>query len=165
MNVMKILNWLDKNFELVLLGFLLAILTSFSFVNVVLRYVIKQGIPWSDEVCKYSFVLSGFFSIPIWIRYSTGLRVEAFVEMIPKIIRKILSYLIYAAMLVFFCIMMHGIMTVIEGAKRINQLSPALRLPMVYLYFLIAIAFTLSIVRLIQVIFIQLKSDISRKRG
>jgi len=162
---MKILKWLDKNFELVLLGILLAVLTSFSFTNVVLRYVVKQGIPWSDEVCKYSFVLSGFFSVPIWIRYSTGLRVEAFVGMIPKIVRKILSYLIFAVMLVFFCVMMDGILTVIEGAKRINQLSPALRLPMVYLYTLIAIAFFLSIVRLIQVISLQIKSDISRKKG
>lgn len=61
---MKFLRWLDKHFEHVILAILLIVLTFFSFANVIMRYVLKGGISWSDEVCKYSLVLSGFFSVP-----------------------------------------------------------------------------------------------------
>lgn len=162
---MRIVIWLEKNLEFVLLGIFLAVLTSFSFLNVVLRYVFNQGIPWSDEVCRYAFVLSGFFSVPAWIRHSTGIRLEAFVVLLPKAVQKILGYLISAVMLAFFCVMLYGALDVIEGARRIGQLSPALRLPMVYLYRLVAAAFLLAIVRLVQVTILRIKSDISRKGG
>ena len=66
---MMFLKWLDRHFEHTVLAVLLVVLTVLSFMNVVMRYGFQSGLSWSDEVCKYSLVLSGFFSMPCWKRY------------------------------------------------------------------------------------------------
>jgi TRAP-type C4-dicarboxylate transport system permease small subunit len=158
----SIVKWLDKHFEHVVLGVFLIILTVFSFLNVTLRYLLESGIPWSDEVCKFSLVLSGFFSIPAWIRYRTGIRVDAFIQLLPKKSQKILDYAVQIIMLLFFGFMLNGTFVITRGAHQINLLSPALRLPMKYLYGVVAFAFFLSILRLVQVVALQLKTDLRK---
>lgn len=152
---MKFLRWLDKHFEHVILAILLIILTFFSFGNVIMRYVLKSGISWSDEVCKYSLVLSGFFSIPCWIRYNTGIRVDAVTELMPEKVKTILLYSTDLFMILILGIMTKGSIGLIKTCLNVNQKSPALQIPMAYLYGMVTFAFVLSIFRYIQMMFLK----------
>lgn len=152
---MNILKWLDKHFEHVILAILLIILTVLSFGNVVFRYVFQSGLSWSDEVCKYSLVLSGFFSIPCWIRYNTGIRVDALTDLFPKKIQTLLLYVTDIIMIVFFCFMTKGAADLVKTCLSVNQKSPALQIPMAYLYGLVVFAFVLSIFRYIQMMLLK----------
>lgn len=144
------LQWLDKHFEHTLLAVLLVVLTALSFMNVVLRYAFQSGLSWSDEVCKYSLVLSGFISMPCWIRYHQGIRVDAVVVMLPERIKTILLYATDVLMIGFLVFMTKGAVDMAASCAQINQKSPALQLPMAYLYGIIAFTFVLSIVRYLQ---------------
>ena len=147
---MKFLRWLDKHFEHVILAILLIVLTFFSFANVIMRYVLKSGISWSDEVCKYSLVLSGFFSVPCWIRYNTGIRVDAVTELMPEKVKTILLYSTDVLMILILGIMTKGSIGLIKTCLSVSQKSPALQIPMAYLYGLVTFVFVLSIFRYIQ---------------
>lgn len=147
---MKILISLDKHFEHVILALLLIILTILSFSNVISRYVFQSGLSWSDEVCKYSLVLSGFFSIPCWIRYNTGIRVDALTDIFPEKVQKILLYVTDIVMIIFFIFMTKGAIDLVKVCLNVNQKSPALQIPMAYLYGLVTFACMLSIFRYVQ---------------
>ena len=60
---MKLIRWLDKNFELTILAVLLAVMSVLSFANVIMRYCFKSALSWSDEVCCYCLALSASPSI------------------------------------------------------------------------------------------------------
>lgn len=152
---MNLLKWLDKHFEHVILAILLVILTALSFGNVVFRYMLKSGLSWSDEVCKYSLVLSGFFSIPCWIRHNTGIRVDALVELLPERIRTLLLYITDIIMIGLLGILTKGACNLVSTCAAVNQKSPALQLPMAWLYGLVAFAFILSVFRYVQMMILK----------
>ena len=156
---MAIARWLDKNFEYVILAVLLMVLSFFSFGNVVLRYCFGSSIIWADEVCRYALVLSGFFSIPCWVRNGTGIRVDALLLVLPVRVRNVCEYFVDLIMIALFAYLLKGTDMVIAGAIKINLLSPALRLPMFYLYYTIWFAFFLSLVRLVQAVTARIRSD------
>ena len=152
---MKFLKWLDKHFEHVILAILLIVLTILSFGNVVMRYALKSGMSWSDEVCKYSLFLSGFFSIPCWIRYNTGIKVDALTELFPEKVKKALLYVTDVIMIVLLGVMTKGSINLVKTCQSVNQKSPALQIPMAYLYGLITFAFLLSIFRYVQMMILK----------
>lgn len=151
------LSWLDKHFEHMLLAVLLVVLTVLSFMNVILRYAFQMGLSWSDEVCKYALVLSGFISVPCWIRYGQGIRVDAIVGMLPQKIKGVLLYVTDVLMVGFLGFMARGAVDMARSCAQINQKSPALQLPMAWLYGIIAFTFVLAIVRYVQIILLKHK--------
>lgn len=148
---MKVLRWSDQHFEHMVLAVLLVVLTVLSFMNVILRYLFASGLSWSDEVCKYALVLSGFVSMPCWIRYNNGIRVDALVVLLPAGIQKLLLYGTDILMIVFLVFMTKGALDMAAACAKVGQKSPALQLPMAYLYGVIAFTFLLSIFRYLQV--------------
>lgn len=160
---MALLRWLDKNLELTILALLLAALTFFSFINVVLRYGFSESIIWSDEFCRYCLVISGFMSIPCWLRHKTGLRVDALITLLPELTRKVLDYIVNIFLLFFFCYLLYGTEMVVARATKIKLLAPTLRFPMSYLYIIIGFCFALSVFRLLQMLVEQISSDMKQR--
>ena len=54
---MKLVKWLDKNLELVILAIMLAVMCCLSFANVIMRYAFHHALTWSDEICCYLLAL------------------------------------------------------------------------------------------------------------
>ena len=154
---MSLPKWLDRHLEHSILGVLLAILTILSFMNVVMRYVFGAGLSWSDEVCRYCLVLSGFFSLPCWIRYKSGIRVDLLINMFPEKLRTGFEFTCNIMMIIFLVILLKGTIDVHHTVSRVNQLTPALQLPKAYLYAAVAAAFSLAIVRYVQVIIMDIR--------
>ena len=157
---MRLLKWLDKHLEHVILAALLMILTALSFFNVVLRYAFRSGISWSDELCRYCLILSGFFSIPCWIRYQTGIKVDAVTALLPKRAKGNLTLITNVIMIAFLGFMCRGTWLTIRDAASVGQKSPALQMPMVYLYDAVMVAFVLAIIRYLQVTALQITGKI-----
>ena len=159
---MAMARWLDKNFEYIILAILLMIITFFSFTNVMLRYFFGNSIIWADEVCRFSLILSGFFSIPCWVRSGAGLRVDALIQIFPVKARSVCGYLVALAMIALFAYLLKGTGMVIAGAVKINLVSPALLFPMSYLYNAIWFALLLSLVRQVQALAARIWGDFFR---
>lgn len=153
---MPIIKWLEKNLEITILAIMLATLTTLSFINVVSRYLFQSSIIWSEEVCRYCLVLSGFFSIPCWIRSQSGIRVDVFVQLLSKRIQHILNIFVHVFLLIFFIYLFINSLGVIKSISSLGQLTPTLRIPMKYLYVMVAIGFALSVIRVIQVLLSQI---------
>jgi len=152
LNEMKVVRWLDKNFELLILALLLAIMSVLSFTNVIMRYCFHNALSWSDEVCCYCLALSAFFSLPCAIRMGTSIRVDTFTTLLPKSVQKIIEQVCNVIMIVFLGFLLRGTFGIVANSAKIGQASPALRIPLARIYGVMAFAILLGILRYIQVI-------------
>lgn len=150
---MKILKWLDKNLELLILAILLVIMSILSFANVIMRYGFHNALNWSDEVCCYCLALSAFFALPCAIRLGSTIKVDTFTVLLPKPVQKWLEILCSAGMVAFLVWFLSGNLAIISNAAAVSQASPALGIPIANLYTVMAAAIVLAILRYIQFIF------------
>ncbi len=153
---MALMKWLEKNMEITILAVLLAIITILSFTNVVSRYIFHSSIIWSEAVCRYSLVLSGFFSIPCWIRARSGIRVDVFIQLLSKKLQHTIDVFVHAFLLVLFSYLFINSIAVFKSIGAMGQIMPTLGIPMNYMYVLVAIAFAFSVIRVIQVLYSQI---------
>jgi len=149
---MRVVKWLDKNFELMILALLLAIMSLLSFTNVIMRYCFHSALSWSDEICCYCLALSAFFSLPCAIRMGTSIRVDTFTTMVPKQMQKVLEQVCNVVMIGFLAFLLKGTFGIVENAAKIGQASPALRIPLAQIYGIMAFAVLLGILRYVQVL-------------
>lgn len=149
---MKTWRWLDKNLELMILALMLVIMSVLSFANVIMRYVFHNALSWSDEVCCYCLALSAFFALPCAIRMGTTIKVDTFTILLPKNVQKVLEVICYVGMVIFLIWLFRGNLAIIANAKAVNQASPALGIPIAYLYTIMAVAVGLGILRYLQLL-------------
>jgi TRAP-type C4-dicarboxylate transport system permease small subunit len=108
------------------------IMTIMIFLQVIFRYVIKAPLSFSEELARYMFVWSVAMGSALALRKRKHIGVEVFVEWLPVRVRdqvKIvggLFNLLFFGLLVWYGFVMVG--------ATMDQLSPALLLPMGYVY-------------------------------
>lgn len=139
------------NIERHLCKFFLGFFVILLFVQVVMRVVFHSSLTWSEESSRFAFVWFAFLGASYAARLGAHNRVTFQFKFFPKIVGD-LSQLIADMVWIGF----NTVMT-IKSIETINDMlefpfySPALDLPMHYVYSLFPIAFTLMTIRIIQV--------------
>ena len=139
------------NIERHLCKFFLGFFVVLLFVQVVMRVIFQSSLSWSEELSRFAFVWFAFMGASYAARLGAHNRVTFQFKLVPKIVGHI-SQLIADLIWIGF----NTVMTV-KSVETINDMlefpfySPALDLPMHYVYMLIPFAFTLISVRIIQV--------------
>lgn len=150
---MKGIKWLEKNFELCILALMLIIMSCLSFANVIMRYCFHNALSWSDEVCCYCLALSAFFALPCAVRLGVSIKVDTFTTMLPKSVQRLLGLICDVMMIVFLIWLFRGTLEITANAAAVQQASPALGIPIDWLYGGMAFGIGLAILRYIQLIF------------
>ena len=147
---MKVFKWLDRHVEEMVLSICLLTLIILTSANVVLRYVFNSGLTWSDEICKYCLIFSGFISISYWIRHKSGICVDALVQVAPGPVKMVFNILAQLIVLGFFLLMFKGAISCWLAIKKSGQVSGTLQIPMTYVYLAPIIGFGLALFRQVQ---------------
>jgi TRAP-type C4-dicarboxylate transport system permease small subunit len=114
-----------------------------SLLQVIFRYVLKHPLPWSEELARFLFVWVVFLGSAVAIKEKAHVGLEYFVDQLKISQRKIiyaLAYILCMFMSIIICI--NGFSVV---KSTLTQLSPAMHLPMAYVYFAIPLGFLLSL--------------------
>lgn len=155
---MKVIRWLDRHFEEVLMGVLLVAITLVMFIQVFLRFVIGHALSFPEELARYLFIWLSFLGISYSVRCRNSLKVDVLEIAIPKL--KPILNMIGNLCFLGFCIFMTK-----EGFIAVKQIfiykqtSAAMNLPMWIVYGAFFVGCILSVIRLIQVIY----EDITHK--
>jgi len=149
-NMLKKTIYILDNLEGYLCKFFLSFFVVLLFIQVVMRVVFHNSITWSEEASRFAFVWFAFMGASYAARLGAHNRVTFQFKFIPAIIGN-LSQIVAD----FVWILFNTAMTVksIETIKDMMEYpfhSPALDLPMHYIYMLFPITFTLMTVRIIQ---------------
>lgn len=165
---MKVLKWLDDNFEEFFMIIFLIILTCIMMVQVIMRYFLHSPLSWAEEACRYSFVYSVMLATAYCIRKGRMLRVDVVINLFPPVVAKILDMIAQIMAIVFCCIMLKPAWSVMASAIKIGNVSSGLELPMWILYTGAPVGFFLGIIRGIEVFVfsvIDFKKMLAKKGG
>lgn len=143
----KLFVYLEENFEEVLMVLLLAAISLVMMAQIIARFVFNAGFTWAEEFCRYGFVYSGMLSAGYCIRKNLTIRVDAVYNFFPKIVRRAIDLFGNLLMTAVFAYMAYGSIGLIATT---TSISPAIQLPMKYVYAAIPLGFGLGTIRGIQ---------------
>lgn len=160
---MKILRWIDDNFELALASICIILIAVLIFAQIIMRNVFNTGLSWSDEASRYLFVWCGALGIPYATKRNVHLRMDIIPNLIPKL-TKPFEVLSDISLLLISIVFMRPGAELMSVLARTNQLSAALRIPMSYMYFSMYFAFILTLIRLLQKYITRIYQNVKNRR-
>ena len=128
------------------------------FIQVVCRYVFQNSLTWSEEMARYLFVWLVYFSVAYTAKKEAHIRIDAAINIYPKKARpyvEILSEIIVLAFAVFIAVTS---VTVFQKISASGQISPALHVPMQFVYAAPLVGFVLTAIRQVQCIIRRIKA-------
>ncbi len=144
----RIVDWLEN----VLVTTLMLVATVGAIVQVAARYVFNNSLYWSEEVILYSLIAMSFLTMGMGVRYAAHISVEAGLAFSgPRLSRGLkigasCLGLIFAAVLIYYGSRLS------QNTMRMGQLSPAMRVPVGYIYLVIPISGAFMMLRYILVL-------------
>jgi TRAP-type C4-dicarboxylate transport system permease small subunit len=118
-----------------LLTFLVGLFTVSVFLQVLIRFVFKYPLPWTEEVSRIAFVYTIFIGATIAVREKAHLNVDFLLVILPPRIARAVKLLGTMLVAVFLCVVTwQGIEFVrVTGV----QVTPVMQVPFRYLYLII----------------------------
>lgn len=130
-----------------LLVLLLGVLTASVFLQVLVRFVLKYPLPWTEEVSRLSFVYSIFVGATIAVREKTHINVDVVLVALPARIARAMKLLGTALVAVFLCFVIWQGVVFIRATG--IQMTPVLQIPFRHLYLVIPVSGALMLLYLI----------------
>lgn len=147
---MKIVKWIDKNLEEVILITLLILMTLIMGLQITMRYVFKSSLSWSEELVRFMFVWSAFISIPYCIKHGKSIKIDQFRNAFPESIKKVLLITDKIIIFILFAILTYYAVDVVRATLVSGQTSAALGLPMEIVQVSTVLGFGLACIRTLQ---------------
>lgn len=120
------------------------------FWQVVCRYVLHGSLPWSEELSRYLLVWTAFLGGAYGVRLGAHIGVEAFTLLLPKKAQAVLHIFVMICSVILCAIILRYGISIVGTQLAKHQLSPAMRIPMGYMYAAIPIGMAFFIIRYIQ---------------
>ncbi len=137
-----------KEIDMIISVLLLAILVLVTFSQVIFRFALNLPLAWSEELSRFTYIFMVGLATSIAIKNKTMIRIE-FLELLIKnkkvshITENIVNLL---GMLFTLFVAIYSVFPLMN-AFNVGQVSPALRLPVFFLYAIQALLYFLMAAR------------------
>ncbi len=154
LNDAKWYNNIEKWVGMITIAVALVLLT----YQVVLRFVFNSANSWSEELSKYLYIYFVFYTASYGVYKAGQIRIDAFLNVWPKKIRK------YVVLFGWLMVLVYAIAVVIYSSAYMyslydaDQMSLGLRMPMWIFFFAIPSAHVFMTVRCLQNLYIFAKT-------
>lgn len=161
---MKIIKWINNNLEETLMGISLWAIVLVMGLQVIMRYVFKQSISWSEEMSRYFFIWFTFLGISYAVHNNSHIRLDIIEQFIP-VLKKPLEIIGDTFFILFCGYMIIPGTSAVNFLKKSNQLSPAMQFPMYIVYTALLVGLLLTIIRLIQKYYLKFREKQLKGKG
>lgn len=137
--------YIDKfvSFICIIMGIVMTVST---LVGILFRYVMTNPLPWTEELARYSMIWMGLLAISIGVKKNSHLGVNLFVNFLPLFLRKVILYITRILMFYFlYLLLIYGYNMALNG---LDQIAPALQIPMFYILLSVPVSALLSMIQL-----------------
>lgn len=154
----KMLEWLDQ-LEKWAVTLLLGAMTVVVFLQVFFRFVVKGSLPWSEELARYIMVWAVFFGASMGAKIGAHIGVEVFVNLFSKKLKRfmiVVSAIFTQIFCIFVCVLS---LQVVFRIHDMEQVSPAMEMPMYWAYLAVPVGAVLMDIRFLQAAAIKWKNE------
>lgn len=127
------------------------VMTVALLAGVVMRFILKIPNQYGEEISRYSMIIVAFVGISIGVRQKAHLGVEGVVNSLPAKISRIVRIIASLVTTFGYGLISYEAFAFVAYSKKMNQVSPAMRLPMWTVYCVLLVGFTMSFIRSIMV--------------
>ena len=146
------MKFLNEHFEACFIVPLMFLMSIIIFIQVVMRYVFHSSLTWSEELARYLFVWLVYFSVAYTAKRQAHIRIDAAINLYPKALRPWIEILSEIIVLIFSIFIAYTSITVFQKISASGQISPALHIPMQFVYAAPLVGFVLTAIRHVQCI-------------
>ena len=125
----------------------LVVMVVIIFIQIISRAVIGSSFTWTEELARFLMIWVIFLGAGMAFQYAAHISVESLVERLPVKGKKIAQIFIALCSIALFLVLLVKGLEITD--KMMVQKSPALRLPMGYVYSVIPISAVLQILNII----------------
>lgn len=147
---MKKAKWVYGHLEEILLGMLLSVIVLISGIQVVARYVFNNSLTWSEELCRYLYVWSGFLTVGFCIKHGCIIKIDTLTMFLPEKVQKVLNVFTSILCFVVIAMLFQASLGVVGKVVSTGQLTPAMRIPIWLVYLCAPIGYGLIELRLVE---------------
>ena len=146
---MKIVKWLDNNFELVIMAIALSVLTVVVLIDVIGRTIFGTGITWGQEISRNCEIVIAAMGISYGVQAGKHIKVDIIQTLVPKL--KALLDIFGDVITCLFCLFVayYG-MSKLGATMKSGATTAVLGIPTFYIYSLMEIGLVLAAVRVIE---------------
>lgn len=132
----RIVDWIENT----LVTLLILTATIIAIVQVIARYVFNNSLYWSEEVILYSLITMSFLTMGMGVRYASHISVEAVYAIAGPRTSRALQIGAVCLGLIFAGVLIYYGTKLSINTMRMGQLSPAMRVPVGYVYLIIPVS-------------------------
>ena len=147
-----------KNFELNVMVFLLAIITVTVFIQIVARYVFHQSLFWSEELVRYLFIWMVMFGFSVGVQFNKHIRIRMLLDRFSPSAQSVINIIVNILFMIYAVVIAIVGIRIVFTFITFNQYSPAMQIPMHYVYLACPVGFGLTTIRLIHATVLEVKS-------
>lgn len=144
----RVVDWIEN----VLVTLLMLTATVVAVTQVVARYVFNNSIYWSEELVLYTLITMSFLTMGMGVRYAAHISVEAAYAFTSPRMSHVLRIGATCLGLIFAGVLIYYGSRLSMNTLRMGQLSPAMRVPVGYIYLVIPAAGTFMVLRYLLVL-------------
>jgi len=156
-NMKRFLYWLDNYLEMSIGVVLILAVSVILSIQVFMRYVMGSSLSWSEELSRYMFIWLIYLGISYGAKVMRHIKIDAGLYMFPKSLRPKIVILGDVVFLVFSVTVVIYSSKLVERQMMLDQTSPAMGIPMWFVYLAPAVGFGLTAIREIQTIIYRIK--------
>lgn len=154
----KFWKFLDEHAEDIISVTLMSVATITIVIQVIMRYLFKSSLSWSEELARYVFVWMTFISISYGIKKRKHVKIEAALSLFPKKIRPVIVIIGDVISLGWCVFVVFTGWSLLGKVIKSGQISPAMSIPMYLIYLAPCIGYVLSSVRCVQTIMLRVQN-------
>ena len=160
---MKVVKWIDKNFECLILSIFLALMVVIMMAQVFCRELIGTTITWAEPFCCKLMIWMGLLGISCTMREGNSIRFDVITSFVNDKVKKIFDLIASIVVSIVFIYLTPFSFEVISGMS--NKTIPALPFNMDVVYIICAISLVCIDIRGIQTAISDIKWLIDDARG
>jgi TRAP-type C4-dicarboxylate transport system permease small subunit len=159
----KIIRFLDDHLEEIFISLAMGYFVTVTVLQIIFRFVLKIPASWTEETAKYAFIWMTFVGSSLGAKIQSHIRVDMLENSLKGFPRLVLNWLNQFIFLAFAVIMtVVGIGMCVSLLSR-PQLSPALKIPMQWIYAALPVGMGLMCVRISINLVRQIKAGVTGK--
>lgn len=147
---------IHEHLEDILLVTLLSLMSLIIFVQVIMRYLMRNSLSWSEELARYLFIWSIYLAVSYAAKERKHIKIDAALYLFPKRCRPYIRIIGDIIVLCFAGFIIYTSAMLIQKIGMLGQVSAALSIPMKYVYMAPFAGFVLTFYRTAQNIWLRI---------
>jgi TRAP-type C4-dicarboxylate transport system permease small subunit len=149
----KILHFLDEHLEEYIAFALFTIMLFVLMAQILLRYTVGVGLPWSDEVARFSFQWVIYMGVSFAMKEGQHIKIDAVMGLWPEKLRSVVVIFSDVVIIGFGLYLVYGGYLYTAKIFRQGSMGVAFQIPLGLVYAAIPVGYALTSIRAFQGIY------------